>query len=118
MIQITPQIKILLCVEPVDFRKGIGGLAGICRKKLKSDPFSGYMFIFLNKRKTAIKVLCYDGQGFWLCQKRLSAGRFKWWPNKCPGNVMPLMVHELTLLVWNGDPKSAKTAPLWKKISA
>ena len=57
MIQITPQMRILLAVEPVDFRKGIDGLAGICRHVLKTDPFSGYAFVFRNKRGTAIKVL-------------------------------------------------------------
>jgi transposase len=118
MIQITPQMKILLCVESVDFRKGIDGLSGICRQTLKENPFSGCMFVFLNKGRTALKILCYDGQGFWLCQKRLSQGRFKWWPNRCQEQVLPLLVHEMTLLVWNGDPKSAKTAPMWKKVLA
>jgi transposase len=82
MIQLTPHMRIILSVEPVDFRKGIDGLSGICRIVLKTDPFSGYLFVFMNKRKTAIKMLVYDGQGFWLCQKRLSKGRFKWWPDK------------------------------------
>ena len=60
MIQITPQMRILLAVRPVDFRKGIDGLAAICRRVLQSDPFSGYVFIFRNKRASAIKVLMYD----------------------------------------------------------
>ncbi len=116
MIQITPQMRILLAVEPVDFRKGIDGLCGICRNVFKTDPFSGYLFVFMNKRKSAIKTLVYDGQGYWLCQKRLSKGRFKWWPDKNQDKLMRLFVHELQLLIWNGDPQSAKTAPLWKKI--
>ena len=69
MIQITPQMRILLAVAPADFRKGIDGLAGVCRRVLGSDPFSGYVFVFRNRRATAIKILVYDGQGFWLCQK-------------------------------------------------
>ena len=80
MIQVTPQMRILLAVQPTDFRKGIDGLAQVCRQVLQKDPFSGYVFIFRNKRATAIKVLMYDGQGFWLCQKRLSEGRFNWQP--------------------------------------
>ena len=55
MMQITPQMRILVAVEPVDFRKGIDGLAGICRRVLKTDPFSGYAFVFRNKRCPAIK---------------------------------------------------------------
>ena len=50
MIQITPQMRILLAVEPVDFRNGIDGLAGVCRTRLGCDPFSGWLFIFRNRR--------------------------------------------------------------------
>jgi hypothetical protein len=75
MIQITPQMRILLAVEPVDFRKGIDGLGRWCREVLKSDPFSGALFVFSNKGRSALRVLVYDGQVFWLCHKRLSSGR-------------------------------------------
>jgi transposase len=116
MIQITPQIRILLAVEAVDFRKGIDGLARVCREIFKEDPFSGHMFVFRNKRGTAIKVLLYDGQGFWLCQKRLSQGRFCWWPEQEGERLSPLAVHELQLLIWNGNPRGARVAPPWRKI--
>ncbi len=116
MIQITPQMRILLAVEPVDFRKGIDGLAGVCRQVLLSDPFSGYMFVFRNKTATTLKILMYDGQGFWLCQKRLSKGRFCWWPKKGRGNLTALAVHELQLLIWNGNPAQTTIAPLWKSV--
>ena len=116
MIQITPQMRLLLAVEPVDFRKGIDGLAGLCRKILKTDPFSGYVFVFRNRKGTAIKILVYDGQGFWLCQKRLSNGKFTWWPDKGGEPLKKLDVHELQLLIWNGNPSKAGTAPAWKKI--
>jgi transposase len=61
-------------------RKGIDSLAQLCREKLEADPFSGCLFIFRSRRGTAIKLLVYDGQGFWLATKRLSKGRFPWWP--------------------------------------
>ena len=80
MIQLTPQMRILLAVEPADFRKGIDGLAQLCRQRLQDDPLSGALFVFANRRRKALKLLVYDGQGFWLCQKRLSQGRFNWWP--------------------------------------
>ena len=114
MIQITPQMRILCAVEPVDFRKGIDGLAGICRRVLNTDTFSGYAFVFQNKRGTAIKILVYDGQGFWLCQKRLSSGRFHWWPGREKGHMEQLPAHELQMLLWNTNPQGA--GPLWKKI--
>ena len=80
MMQLTPQMRILLSVEPADFRAGIDGLCRLCRAELSADPFCGTVFVFRNRRGTALKLLCYDGQGFWLCQKRLSAVRFRHWP--------------------------------------
>jgi hypothetical protein len=81
MIQITPQMRLLLAVEPVDFRQGIDGLVALCRQKLAADPRAGAWFIFANRRRRAVKILSYDGQGYWRCQKRLSTGRFDWWPS-------------------------------------
>ena len=60
MIQITPQMRVLVAVEPVDLRKGIDGLAAVCREKLQADPFSGWLFIFRSRRATAIRLLVYD----------------------------------------------------------
>ncbi len=116
MIQITPQMRILLAIEPADFRKGIDGLARLCRTALKSDPFSGAVFVFRNKKATALKILVYDGQGFWLFQKRLSKGRFGWWPQDSDRASRQLDVHELQLLIWNGNPAGVTVAPVWKKI--
>src|SRR6202521_871450 len=82
MIQVAPQIKILVAVEAIDGRKGIDAIAQLCREKLNADPFSGYLFIFRTRRGTAIRVLQYDGQGFWLATKRLSKGRFKMVANR------------------------------------
>ena len=72
MIQITPQMRVLVAIEAVDGRKGIDSLARLCQEKLQSDPFSGCLFVFRSRRGTSIRVLVYDGQGFWLAQKRLS----------------------------------------------
>jgi transposase len=69
MIQIAPQLRILVAVEAVDFRNGIDGLARVYKEQMKMDPFSGCMFVFRSRRGTAIKILVYDGRGFWLCQK-------------------------------------------------
>jgi transposase len=66
LIQLAPQFRILVAVEAVDGRKGIDALAQLCREKLDADPFSGCIFIFRTRRGTAIKLLTYDGQGFWI----------------------------------------------------
>ncbi len=117
MIQITPHMRILVAVESVDFRKGIDGLCRVSREAMGSDPFSGYIFVFCNRRRTSIKLLMYDGQGFWLCQKRLSEGRFNWWRGKNSESIMNLAAHELQLLIWNGNPCNAVISPFWKKIT-
>jgi len=129
MIQITPHMRIFLATGPVDFRKGIDGLVSVCGKVLNEDPFSGGMFIFRNKRRTTLKILLYDGQGFWLFVKRLSRGKFDWWPqslnknrteneieNKNTTNTLNLSPAQLHLLLWNGDPSSAKIGKNWKRI--
>jgi hypothetical protein len=71
---------VFLAVEPIDFRAGINRLAALCRERLAQNPLEGAVYVFRNRRSTALKLLLYDGQGFWLCTKRLSQGRFQWWP--------------------------------------
>jgi transposase len=98
VIQIAPQMRILVAVAPVDFRKGIDGLVRVCKEALEADAFSGYLFVFRNRRRTAIKILTYDSRGFWLCQKRLSAGRFRFWPESASEAAKALEAHELQVL--------------------
>jgi transposase len=110
-------MRIWLAVEPVDFRKGIDGLVQLCRQKLQADPLAGALFVFASRRRKSLKLLVYDGQGFWLCQKRLSEGRFQWWPQNGSQPICGLEAHQLQLLLWNGNPTEAKTAPLWRRIA-
>jgi transposase len=114
VIQVTPQMRVLVAVEPADFRCGIDGLARVCRERLAGDPFSGVLFVFKNRRATAVKLLVYDGQGFWLCHKRLSEGKFRYWPTSSDSR---LKAHELAVLLQAGDPRSAKAAPEWRPVS-
>lgn len=114
MLQITPQMRILVAVEPIDGRKGIDSIARLCKEKLAEDPFSGCVFIFRNRSGTTIKILVYDGQGFWLAQKRLSEGRFKWWPSGGDA-AQVLEAHQAQLLLAAGDP-TARGAPVWRPV--
>jgi transposase len=117
MIQITPHMRIFVALSCVDFRKGIDGLACACRQLLQEDPVSGALFLFRNSQKTSLKILVYDGQGFWLCTKRLSKGKFHWWPDHDSKAAMTILqAHDLQTLLWNGNPNSAVFAKPWKKI--
>jgi transposase len=117
MIQVSAQMRILVAVEPVDFRCGIDGLARICKDHLREDPYSGALYVFRNRRGTSIKVVTYDSQGFWLCQKRLSSGHFRFWPANAAGTARRLEAHELQVLIAAGNPDGVKAAPAWRRVS-
>ena len=116
MMQLTPQMRILVCVEPADFRRGIDGLARLCRERLSRDPMDGAVFVFRNRRATAVKVLAYDGQGFWLCHKRLSQGQFRHWPRGDGQVERELLAHELQVLLAAGNPTATQAAAQWRPV--
>lgn len=116
LIQISPQIRILVAIEPVDARKGIDSLAQLCREKLSADPFSGCLFIFRSRSGTAIKILAYDGQGFWVATKRLSKGRFRWWPTGSEATRV-LRAYQAQLLLAAANPET-EAPPEWRRVSA
>jgi transposase len=116
VLQLAPQSRVLLALEPADFRRGIDGLCALCRQRLGEDPFGGAIFVFRNRRGTSLKLLCYDGQGFWLCQKRLSKGRLKWWPCT-PQARVTLSPRELQVLLWNGNPERLELAEDWRRVA-
>ena len=116
MIQIAPQMRIMVAIEPVDFRKGIDGLAQVCKEVLRHDPFGGWVFVFRNRTATALKVLVYDGEGFGLCQKRLSSGRFRWRPTGKGAAARALAAHPLQVLFSAGNPEATQAAPAWRSV--
>ncbi len=119
MLQITPQMKILVALAPIDFRNGIDGIVRLCRDHLQHDAMSGGVFVFRNRRGTAIKVLAYDGQGYWLCQKRLSSSRFRWWPSAVESEsvAQSLAAHQLHVLFSAGNPTRTSVPPDWRPVS-
>jgi transposase len=116
MLALSPSQRILLAVHAVDFRKGIDGLIGLCRQQLGENPLLGTLFVFTNRRRTALKLLIYDGQGFYLILKRFSQGRLRWWPDGSQP-CHELAARELAILLWNGHPQQAAWAPLWRPVS-
>ena len=117
MLALSPAQRILLAVNPVDFRKGIDGLIGLCRQRLGENPMSGTLFVFTNRRRTALKLLIFDGVGIYLILKRFSQGRLRWWPDGSqPCHEMAS--RELAVLLWNGHLPQASWAPLWRPLSS
>ena len=115
MIQLTAQMRILVAVEAVDFRKRIDGLAALCRSVLDSDAFSGTVFVFRSRSGKAIRALCHDGQGFWLCENQLSSHYTSFTSNEAPWDFLASMLsarstsrsHRLQCLVGGFGPGSS-----------
>ena len=115
MIQLSPQTRILVAAEPVDFRKGIDGLAKLAKERLRADPLSGCVFVFRSRTGGSLRLLAYDGTGYWLCHKRLSEGRFRHWPQGKEG-VAALLAHELQVLLCGGNPEATGALPTWRSV--
>jgi transposase len=88
----------------------------VCRRVLGDNPLGGAVYVFRNRSGTAIKILCYDGQGFWLCMKRFSQGRLSWWPKRGEARV-GLSARELMIVLWNGNPEQAQMAQDWRRVA-
>ena len=78
MLALPAAIKIYVAVQPVDMRKQFNGLWAAAQEKLCEDPKHGAVFVFINKERTRLKLLYWDGTGVWVLAKRLEQGRFSW----------------------------------------
>jgi transposase len=116
LIQLSQQSKILLAVTPVDFRRGIDGLCGLCRHQLAQDPRSGTIFCFINRSRTQLRILHFDGTGYWIMTKRLSQGCFPWWP-KTADPIASCEVKRLIILLWGQNPDLTGDCGNWQKVS-
>ena len=72
------RLRVLIAVKPVDFRKGMDGLAAVVQQELKLDPFSGAVFVFRANRADRVKIVVWDGTGLVMIYKRLEDSRFAW----------------------------------------
>jgi transposase len=78
MLSFTGSLKVFVCLEAMDMRKGFEGLHAAVDEWLKEDVRSGALFVFTNRRHTRLKILYFDGTGLWLMTKRLEQGTFFW----------------------------------------
>jgi hypothetical protein len=119
MIQIPANATVFVMHEAISFRNGIDGTSAIARLVLEQEPMSGAFFIFRSKLGHSLRILYYDGSGYWLCTKRLSKGTFNSaWPRGTgTGPCSSLLVRELQILIWGGDPMSCRFPDIWRKVS-
>ena len=107
MIGPTGAVRVMVATKPVDFRKGTEGLAALVREEMKSDPFSGAVYVFRAKRADRVKLIFWDGSGMCLFAKRLEDGAFRW-PNIQDG-IMRLSAAQLSALLEGLD---------WRRVHA
>lgn len=119
MIQLPANARVFVMHEPISFRNGIEGTAAVVRVILKREPMDGAFFVFRSKLGHMLRILYFDGSGFWLCTKRLSTGSFrKAWPTgDGTGLCSPLLARELQILIWGGDPRSCVFPQLWRQVA-
>lgn len=77
MLQVPPNVSLYVHTAPTDLRKGFEGLSGLVRSELGADPTNGSLFLFFNRRRDRLKILHFDGSGYWLYYKLLEAGTFE-----------------------------------------
>jgi transposase len=77
MLSIPPTVPIFLYTPPADLRKGFDGLSGLVRREFAADPLDGSLFLFINRRRDRLKILHWDGSGYWLYYRLLEAGTFE-----------------------------------------
>ena len=116
MISFPANTDIFVCHQPVSFGCGIDGMIRYCKIILNKEPLSKAYFMFINKGKEQIRILWYDGQGFSLCTKRSSQGRFLYWPKNSNELCTIISFFDAQILFSGGELKSTKAKKIWKKI--
>ena len=111
MLSFPRSVRILLASEPVDFRKGHHGLGGVVRNHLEGDPLQ-HVWVFYNRRKTALKLLWWDHGGFILAHKKLARGRFRL-PESQDGKTVSMTAAELGALLEGIDLSRCRRLKRW-----
>jgi transposase len=105
VLTLPPTVRIFLAPGATDMRNSFDGLAAAARRLVREDPLSGHVFVFCNRRRHILKILCWDGSGFWVFSKRLEKGTF-FWP--VSADRVEMRSEELALLLGGIDLRGAK----------
>lgn len=118
MLSFSGSLKVFVALEACDMRKGFNGLHGLITEKLREDPRSGALFVFTNRRRTRLKILCWDGTGLWVLTKRLEEGTFSWPRDVAPEQTKLLLSPQALALLTDGvDLRGAKLRPWYERES-
>jgi len=113
-----PATRIYVAAGATDMRKGYDGLYGLVRDQLALDPLSGHLFLFANRQRTRLKLLCWDGSGLWVCAKRLEKGCFRWPEAQAGADKVVLDGHQLALLLGGLDLAAARPRRWYRRAGA
>jgi transposase len=116
MLSFSGSLKVFVALEACDMRKGFNGLYAAVTERLGEDPKGGALFVFCNRRRTRLKILCWDGTGLWLLTKRLERGTFSW-PKlaETSGTKLALTPQALALLTDGVDLRGATLRPWYQR---
>ena len=117
MLNFTHQTRVFLFLQPVDMRKSFRGLCQLAESVLQEDPASGHWFAFINRRGDRLKLLGWDGQGFWIWYKRLESGVFQKPKADGESTQHEIDVTQLSLIINGIDLNSAKRRPRFRQAS-
>lgn len=115
MLAFPAAIRIYVAVQPVDMRKSFNGLWSAVSDQLHEDPLSGALFAFINKERTRLKLLYWDGTGVWVLAKRLEQGRFSWAAVTDERAKIALAPEALSMLVSGVDLKQGTLKPWYER---
>lgn len=115
MLSLSSSDKVFLCIKAIDFRNQKKGLIKFTQQIIQQNPYNRTYFVFTNKRKDSVKILQYDGTGFWMHVKYLSMGKF-FWPKTIEDTVAMNPV-ELQVLLMQGNPVSASFQSEWQQVA-
>lgn len=115
MILLPRSVKVYVATSPANLRRSFDGLSNEVRSALAYDPLSGHLFVFLNRRKTHVKILVWTRGGFTIVHKRLEKGTFAFTHAVTPdARTVEIDVHELGMLLEGIDPRGVRAKPRWE----
>lgn len=116
MLNFSPTYRVYLAVGSTDMRKSFNGLIALAEGVLQLDPTSGHLFAFCNKRRALVKLLFWDGTGFWVLAKRLERGRFAW-PSAEPDQThLELSGEQLSWILSGLDLNQVHQRQWWRRL--